>query len=218
MQVWRSFYKIRLRLRSLLQRTQVEAELDEELQYHIERRVEQEVAKGRPPEDARYLAIRAMEGIEQKKEECRDMRRVSFIESFVQDLRYALRGVVKSPGFSTVAVLTLALGIGASLAILTVVNSVLLRRLPFPASDRLVVLFATTPTRSQDSTSFPDFLDWKTQSQSLAEVAAYRPDPFTLTGGGVPEPVVGLRASHELFNVLGGHPDQPRFVATAFRR
>src|SRR5260370_9371961 len=158
MQGWRSFYKIRLRLRSLLQRTQVEAELDEELQYHIERRVEQEVAKGRPPEDARYLAIRAMEGIEQKKEECRDMRRVSLIESFVQDLRYALRGVAKSPGFSTVAVLTLALGIGASLAILTVVNSVLLRRLPFPASARLRVLFSTPPPSSHAVTSLHNLL------------------------------------------------------------
>ena len=203
---WRWLYKMRLRLRSVLLRKRVEAELDEELEFHIERRVELEIAKGLPPEEARRIAIRAMKGIEQKKEDCRDARRVNLIESFMQDLGYALRGFGKNPGFSAVAVLTLALGIGASLAVLSVVDSVLLRRLPFPATDRLAVLFATTPTRSQDSTSFPDFLDWKEQSQSFTEVAAYRTDPFNLAGGGVPEPAVGLRASHELFHVLGMNP------------
>ena len=134
------------------------------------------------------------------------MRRLNFIEALLQDVRYAFRGVGKSPGFSAVAVLTLALGIGASMAILTVVNAVLLRPLPFPAADRLVVLYATTPTKSRDSTSFPDFLDWKTNSQSFTDIAAYRPDPFNVTGGGAPEPVVGLRASCELLKVLGVSP------------
>jgi putative ABC transport system permease protein len=203
---WRWIYKARLRFRTLLQRKRVEEELNEELRYHVESRMEQEIARGLAPEDARRIAIRAMEGIEQKKEECRDARGVNLLDSFAQDLRYAIRGVGKSPAFSAVAVLTLAMGISASLTILTVVNSVLLRRAPFAAADRLVMLFANTPTKNQDSTSFPDFLDWKTQSQSFASVAAYRSDALSLTGGGAPEPVVGLRASHELFHVLGVNP------------
>jgi len=203
---WRWFIKVRLRFRTAFRRNQVERELEEELRYHIEQRIEQEIAKGLTPEEARCVAIRAMDGIEQKKEECRDVRRLNFIETLLQDVRYAFRGVGKSPGFSTVAILTLALGIGASMAILTVVNAVLLRPLPFPAADRLVVLFATTPTQSRDSTSFPDFLDWKADSQSVIDVAAYRPDPFNVTGGGAPEPVVGLRASCELLKVLGVSP------------
>ena len=203
---WLCFNQLRLRFRTVFHRDQVERELEEELRYHVEQRIEQEIAKGLSPERARYVAVRAMEGIEQKKEECRDMRRLNLIESFVQDLRYALRGLGRSLGSSAVAVLTLALGIGATLAILSLVDSVLLRRLPFPAPDRLVVLFATTPAKSQDSTSYPNILDWKTQSQSFTGVAAYRPDPFSVTGGGTPEPVVGLRASSELFEVLGVSP------------
>jgi putative ABC transport system permease protein len=204
----RWFYKLRLRFRTVFQRSQVERELDEELRFHIDQRVEQEIARGLTPEAAHYVAVRAMEGIEQKKEECRDMRRLNFIETLLQDLRYAVRSFGKSPGFTAVAILTLTLGIGASLAILTVVNSVLLRPLPFPDADRLVVLFATSPNRGvyQDSTSFPDFLDWKTQSQAFAGVAAFRRDPFSVTGGGAPARVTGLHASYELFQVLGVSP------------
>lgn len=130
------------------------------------------------------------------------MGRVVFLEPFIRDIRYALKGLAKSPVFSAVAILTLALGIGASMAVLTVVNPVLLRPLPFPDSGRLVALTATTPTRSRDSTSFPDFLDWKSQGHAFTGVAAYRSDRFGVSGGGNPEPVIGLRASHELFQVL----------------
>ncbi|PYU91742.1 MAG: hypothetical protein DMG08_14535 [Acidobacteria bacterium] len=208
MRDWRWFYRVRLRLRTLFRRNQVERELDEEFRYHLDQRIEQEIARGLSPEESRRVAVRAMEGIEQKKEECRDMRHVNFIETLLQDFRYAFRGLGKSPGFSAVAVLTLTLGIGASMAILTVVNSVLLRSLPFRDADRLVVLFATSPARGvyRDSTSFPDFLDWKGQSQAFTAVAAWRPDPFNVTGGGAPEPIVGLRASHEIFGVLGVSP------------
>jgi predicted permease len=208
----RWFYRIRHRLRTLVRRNQMESELDEELRYHLDRRIEQEIARGQVPEEARRIAVRAMEGIEQKKEECRDMRRVNFIETLLQDIRYAFRVLGQSRGFSAVAVLTLALGIGASMAILTVVNSALLRPLPFPDASRLVVLFAATPARGvfQDTTSFPDFLDWKGQSHSFTSVAAWRRDPFNVSGGGAPEPIAGLRASHELFEVLGMNPAMGR--------
>lgn len=128
-------------------------------------------------------------------------------ERWWQDARYALRMMRRNPGFSAVAILTLALGIAVTTAILTVVNALVLRSLPFADADRLVVLFATTPKSgvSRDTTSFFDFTAWQ-QSHALSSAAAYRQDPFILAGNGEPEPVRGLRASHELLTVLGADP------------
>src|SRR5262245_66253571 len=111
------FYTLPLRLRSLFRRAQVERELDEELQYHLERQIEENLAKGMTAEEARYAALRAMGGVERRKEECRDMRRVRLIEDLIQDLRYGLRTLGKSPGFTAVAALSLARGLGAHPAV-----------------------------------------------------------------------------------------------------
>jgi hypothetical protein len=132
------FYTIPLRLRSLFHRRQVERELDEELRYHLDRQIEEHIAKGMTEEEARYTTLRAMSGVEQRKEECRDMRRVRWIEDLMQDVRYSLRTLRKNPGFTAVATLTLALGIGANTAIFTVIDALMLKRLPVRKPEQLV--------------------------------------------------------------------------------
>src|SRR5579875_1600328 len=129
---------LRLRLRSLLSRNVIEQELDEELRYHLERQIQEEIASGKTPEEARYAALQAIRDVELRKEECRDMRRLSLIENFVKDLRHACRMIRRNRGFAAVAVLSLALGIGTNTAIFTLIQAVLLQSLPVRSPNELV--------------------------------------------------------------------------------
>src|SRR5438445_601960 len=123
-----------------------------------------------------------------------------------QDFRYAVRQLRKSHGFTAVAVITLALGIGANTAIFSVVNGVLLRPLSFPDSDRLMLIFETTPEFSQNSVAYLNYLDWRKENRSFTDMGTFRSDDFNFTGAGEPEHLKGEYVSASLFPVLGVSP------------
>jgi putative ABC transport system permease protein len=182
-------YTIPLRLRSLFRRKRVEQELDEEMRFHLEQKTAQHIGRGMSPTDARYAALRDMDGIEQRKEECRDTRRTRYIEDLIQDWGYALRVFERSPGFTLVAILTLALGIGANTAVFTVVNGVLLRSMPFPEPDRLFLvsfLPLHSPFLSGPSLADRHYLQFRSEDRLFEKIATFSSRGATLTGSGEP--------------------------------
>jgi predicted permease len=136
----RWFYKMPLRVRSLFRKGRVDQELSDEIRFHLEKQIEEYLAEGMSCEEAVYAGLRTIGGLEQIKEECRDMRRVNFIENLVQDLRYGVRMLVRSPGLTATVVLSLALGIGANTAIFSLINAVLLKTLPVQNPQELALL------------------------------------------------------------------------------
>src|SRR5215468_8688469 len=214
------FYTIPLRLRSLFRRSQVEEELDEELRYHIERQIEEHIAKGMTPEEARYAALRAMGGVERRKEECRDVRRVRLIEDLIQDVRYGLRILRKSPGFTAVAVLSLALGIGANTAIFSLVDPILLRLLPVKNPEQLVALKAVDQRGENGSWfSYPMFERLRDRTQVFSGVFGANSVRSTDMVGPEPgnqrEKARLQLVSGEYFHVLGVNAVLGRALTTA---
>jgi len=191
--------------RNLLRKKQTEQELDDELRAYLELTTAENVRRGMSPEDARQTARRDLGGMEQVKESVRDVRVGVSIEILMQDIRYALRSLRKNSGFTTVAILTLALGIGANTTIFSVVNGVLLKPLPYPNPDRLVTLWETHPTWGPFLTVAPaNFYDWRQQSTSFSRMAALDPYPdFILTGRGEPRRLAGAAVTADFFPLLG---------------
>ena len=200
----RWFYQLPLRLRSILTRRRVERELTDELRFHLERQIAEHVAQGMHPQEARYTALRELGGVEQIKEECRDMRRVNYIENLIQDIRYGLRMLAKNAAFTTVAALTLALGIGPNTAIFTVLNAVLIRPLPYQDPQRLVLIKEKLSELTSDPLNVPasDIGDFQQQNKSFSAVAGFQPIHMELSGGGQPERIAATRVSPSLFPLL----------------
>jgi len=189
-----SYSQLRLRLRSLFRSNRVERELDEEMQYHLQREIDERIAKGLSPEDARYAALRALGEITQNKEECRDMRKVNWIEDLLKDLHYGARTLGKNLAFTVVAVLALALGIGTNTAMFSVAYGVLARPLPYPDADRLAVVHLRYFPRdfAFGTMCIRDYLLWKENNTAFEEPSLFRGNRFDIGGnGGVPEQVQG---------------------------
>ncbi|HKQ76128.1 MAG TPA: ABC transporter permease, partial [Blastocatellia bacterium] len=199
--------KLRTALWALLRRRQAERELDEELRRHIELQTEQNIRLGMNPEEARSAASKAFGGVEQAKERIRDARGVRWIEEFWQDLRYGARILWTNPGFTIIAMLTLAVGISANTVIFSVVNAVLLRPLPYHDPDSLMVIRETKLPETNDSQVSPAaLLAWQKQNTVFSPLEAITVKDFNLIGENNPERVRGMLATHGFISMLGMRP------------
>jgi len=200
--------KLWLRWRSLIRRGRVEQELDEELRFHLDEQIAENLAAGMSADEARYAARRAIGGAEQVKEECRDMRRVNLVDDLLQDVRYGVRVLRKSPGFTVAAVLTLALSIGANTAIFSVIHAVLLQPLPFRNPDRLTMVWedASFMGFPQNTPAPANFVDWKNRNHVFEDMAALKGNLMNLTGDGPAEEVEVKLATANFFPLLGVRP------------
>jgi len=202
-------------LRRLLRRQQTERELDEEVRSHLELLIDEKMKEGMKPAEARRAAQLELGGVEQVKEEVRAVRAGAWLDTLIQDIRFGLRMLRKNPGFTTVAVLTLALGIGANTAIFSVVNAVLLRPLPFRDSGQLMMIWHTPPQKSFPGiprfvVSPANYLDWRSQNDVFKNMAAVGFAPINVTGTGEPESVLSTKVSADFFSVLQVRPEMGR--------
>src|SRR5450755_1411927 len=211
-------HRITSAIRYLFGRPVVEQALDAELTFHFDHLVEQNIQRGMKPEQARREArITLGSGLESVKDECRDVRLGHVIETILQDLRYGLRTLWKNPGFTVVAILTLALGIGVNTAIFSVVYGVLLRPLPYQRGGQLVVLHQQAPLAHVDDVPFSvkEILDYRNQNHTLDGIVEHHTMVFLLLGKDTAERVSTAVVSANFFDVLGVRPQYGRtFVAS----
>ena len=205
-----TFERMKRRWRALFHEDELERELADELRFHLERDTAQNRQGGMNAEDAHYAALKSFGGVEQAKEECRDARGVRLIEELWQDIRYGARSLRKHLGLTLIAILTLALGIGANTAIFSVVNATLLRPLPYQNPDQIVMVWGTNPGgfgwRGKTGFSAPGFRDYQQQNQVFDHMATFNGVDFTLVGTDNPEPIRGGMVTAEFFDVLAVHP------------
>lgn len=190
----------------MFHREDKDSDLDDEIQSHLNIAARERMQRGQSARDARNEVIREFGNVGLVKETTRDIWAGASFEAFLQDVSYGIRMLVKSPGFATIAILTLALGIGANTAIFSVVNGVLLNPLPFPNSKRIVSMFQDKTNFPKGSISYPNFLDWQRENRSFDSMAAYREADGTLTGVPEPENVKAQRVSATFFPILGVNP------------
>ncbi|MBI3404272.1 MAG: ABC transporter permease [Acidobacteria bacterium] len=217
------------RLVSLFRKSKSERELSEEIRAHIEMQSEENIRRGMNADDARRAAQRAFGGVEQTKEHYRDQRGLPVLEILLQDIRYSARTLAKNPGFALIAVLTLALGIGANTTIFSFVDAVVLQPLPYPDPDRLVSLWEVSGPKAPDSfntrgrgisegadqprrttVSPANLVDYQKQSTAFTGLSSFDTAGMNLTGAGNPERILGEQVNANYFSILGIHPAQGR--------
>src|SRR5215212_1325473 len=195
------------RLRALTGRESVISDIDQELRLHVEFETEENLARGMSPPEARRAAQMSFGNFDSIRDTAYTVRGGGLMETFLQDVRYGVRVLARNKGFTAVAVLTLALGIGANTAIFSVVNDLLLRPLPYSDAERVVMLWEVTPEgRHMNTTSRANFREWRAQGASFESMAAFTDQRLNLTGVGEPEEVGVQFATPDLFKVLGVEP------------
>jgi putative ABC transport system permease protein len=197
-----------LKVRALLTPRRVERELDDELRFHLEMETEQNLRRGMRPREARREAYRRFGGVERFKEQTREVRGTRWADDLVRDTRQGFRALVRSRGFAAAALLTIALGVGATTTVFSVVRGVLLRPLPYAEPQRFVSVWLSNPPQGieEDITSYPVFEIWREQGTTLEHVVGVRDTRTTLTGGGEPEEVLGAAVTRGFFDMLGVQP------------
>jgi predicted permease len=199
--------KVRMWVRDLFRANKSENELDSELRFDLAQRTDANVRAGMSRQDAELNARREFGGIDLAKEECRDARGTRFFEETWQDIRYGLRMLRKSPGFTATAILTLALGIGANTAIFSMMDTVILQSLPVKNPSELVVITSVTPrTGESDSFSYPMYQDIRDHNDAFSGVFAVGGAQMNVSYAGESEHVRGRLVSGNYFDVLGVHP------------
>ncbi|HXU30542.1 MAG TPA: ADOP family duplicated permease, partial [Thermoanaerobaculia bacterium] len=202
-----------LRLRSIFRRNQVERELAEELQFHLEHKIEEGIAAGLSPKEARTRAMRAMGGLEQRKVEMREMRRVHWLTDFLDDVQYAVVSLRRTPGLAALVVATLALGIGMTTTPFSMVDALIFRPYPVPHPNDVVTLVSTSRDQSLGSFSYREYLDIRDQAKSYDGVIAHSDTEavgVTPEPGATPQVKGGMMVSANYLAVLGVQPQLGR--------
>jgi putative ABC transport system permease protein len=200
------------RLYGLLRKNRIEQEMEEELRFHLRMRTRENIERGMRPEEAEREAWRRFGNVGHIKDQARDIKGGGFMETLLQDLRYGVRTLVKHPGFTLIAVITLALGIGANTAIFSVVYALLLRPLPYHEPERLVML-GETWWGERRVVAYPNFSDWRERARSFEGMASFRWQSFNLTGVDKPVRLQGLIVNWNFFQLLGVRPQLGRMFA-----
>jgi predicted permease len=198
--------RIFLFIRNLARRRKVEQDLADEVRSYVDLSTERKIRQGLPEAEARRSALVELGGAEQVKELVRDARLGHFLETRLQDIRFAFRSLRKAPVFSLTVALVLALGIGSTALMFTIVNSVLLKGPPFPEADRLVMLWQDLPQEKRVSFSTREFTVWRDQTQLFENFAAMTRTGFTITGRGEPELAIGQQVTSSFFQTLRATP------------
>jgi predicted permease len=200
------------RVRGLIRAEKIHQEIDEEVRFHIDMRTAENISRGMPADEARLDAERRFGNLTRMKERGYEVRGGRWLETLWIDLRYGARMLLKDPGFTLIAILTLTLGIGANTAIFSVVNGVLLSALPYPQPEQLAMVWCDNRRQGvpEDINSYPNFVDWRERNKTFQGMAGIRPTSFNLTGDGEPEQLSAARVSTNFFQLIGVNPERGR--------